>query len=52
MSNLNCEQNPALNDLLPCTQNSTLLWEVLDGHVMDECLSLHHRIMREVGHLS
>ena len=30
-------------------QNSTLLWEVLEGHVMDHCLSLHHRIMREVG---
>ncbi|KAG2423040.1 hypothetical protein HXX76_015556 [Chlamydomonas incerta] len=38
---------PATTLVMTDVQNSTLLWEVLDGHVMDECLSLHHRIMRE-----
>ncbi|KAG2434337.1 hypothetical protein HYH02_012357 [Chlamydomonas schloesseri] len=38
---------PTTTLVMTDVQNSTLLWEVLDVHVMDECLSLHHHVMRE-----
>ncbi|KAG2423038.1 hypothetical protein HXX76_015554 [Chlamydomonas incerta] len=38
---------PATTLVMTDVQNSTLLWEVLPQDVMDHCLSLHHRIMRE-----
>ncbi|KXZ53808.1 hypothetical protein GPECTOR_6g726 [Gonium pectorale] len=38
---------PATTLALTDVQNSTLLWEVLTPELMDECLSIHHCIMRQ-----
>ncbi|KXZ53806.1 hypothetical protein GPECTOR_6g724 [Gonium pectorale] len=38
---------PATTLVMTDVQNSTLLWELLSQDVMDHCVSIHHRIMRE-----
>ncbi|GLC64166.1 hypothetical protein PLESTF_000131800 [Pleodorina starrii] len=38
---------PATTLVMTDVQNSTLLWEVISASVMDACMSIHHRIMRQ-----
>ncbi|KAG2485178.1 hypothetical protein HYH03_016067 [Edaphochlamys debaryana] len=37
---------PATTLALTDVQNSTLLWEVLSAELMDECMAIHHGVMR------
>ncbi|KAG2487108.1 hypothetical protein HYH03_014221 [Edaphochlamys debaryana] len=37
---------PATTLALTDIQNSTLLWEVLSAELMDECMAIHHGVMR------